>query len=82
MAPLAISLIVLASIFAGALLGMYLRVRLPESHLNADTKDVVRLGVGLIGTLTALVIGLMIASAKSSYDTQSAYSQMSAGLQL
>jgi hypothetical protein len=74
MAPLAISLIVLASIFAGALLGMYLRVSLPESHLNADTKDVVRQGVGLIGTLTALVIGLMIASAKSSYDPRAAIS--------
>jgi len=79
MNPMAISLIVLACIFAGTIVGMFLRVRLPESHLSADSKDVVRLGVGLIGTLTALVIGLMIASAKSSYDTQSGYiSRMSA----
>jgi hypothetical protein len=83
MAPAAISLIVLAVIFGGALLGMFLRTRLPESHLNTDTRDVVRLGTGLIGTLSALVVGLMIASAKSSYDTQSGYiSRMSADVVL
>jgi hypothetical protein len=32
---------------------------------------VVRLGTGLIATIAALVLGLLIASAKSSYDTQS-----------
>jgi hypothetical protein len=40
-------------------------------HLSTDAKDVVRLGTGLIGTIAALVLGLLIASAKSSYDTQS-----------
>ncbi|TYO64282.1 DUF4239 domain-containing protein [Bradyrhizobium hipponense] len=44
---------------------------LPGHHLSADDKDVVRLGTGLIGTIAALVLGLLIASAKSSYDTQS-----------
>ena len=34
-------------------------------------RDVVRLGTGLIGTIAALVLGLLIASAKGSYDTQS-----------
>jgi hypothetical protein len=83
MAPAVISLIVLAVIFGGALFGMFLRTRLPESHLNTDTRDVVRLGAGLIGTLSALVVGLMIASAKSSYDTQSGYiSRMSADVVL
>ena len=77
----AFSLVALAVIFGGALLGMFLRARLPESHLGADTKDVVRLGAGLIGTLAALVVGLMIASAKTSYDAQSGYvSRMSADL--
>ena len=73
MKPATISLIALAVIFGGALLGMFLRVRLPESHLSTDTRDVVRLGTGLIGTLSALVVGLMIASAKGSHDTQSGY---------
>jgi len=44
---------------------------LPGHQLSAEEKDVVRLGTGLIGTIAALVLGLLIASAKSSYDTQS-----------
>jgi hypothetical protein len=49
---------------------MMIRAFLPESHLSSDSKDVVKLGMGLIGTMTALVLGLLIASAKSSFDTQ------------
>jgi hypothetical protein len=45
-------------IFGGALVGMLLRLALPEPHLNSDTKDVVRLSTGLIATLSALVLGL------------------------
>jgi hypothetical protein len=45
---------------------------LPGHQLSTEDKDVVRLGTGLIGTIAALVLGLLIASAKSSYDTQSA----------
>jgi hypothetical protein len=55
---------------AGALVGMFLRNRLPEQHLGSDARDVVRLGAGLIGTIAALVLGLLIASAKTSFDTQ------------
>src|SRR5262245_15155491 len=54
----------------GALVGMFLRNRLPEQHLGSDARDVVRLGAGLIGTIAALVLGLLIASAKTSFDTQ------------
>jgi hypothetical protein len=49
---------------------MILRAFLPPTHLSDETKDVVKLGMGLIGTMTALVLGLLIASAKSSFDTQ------------
>ena len=42
---------------------------LPEHHLSADTKGVVKLGIALIATMAALVLGLLIASAKSTYDT-------------
>jgi hypothetical protein len=69
--PLATSCIALAFIFAGTFLGMFLRTTLSEHQLNNDAKDVVRLGVGLVATIVALVLGLLIASAKSSYDTQS-----------
>jgi Protein of unknown function (DUF4239) len=58
-------------VLAGTLLGIVLRRRLPEPHLTADVKDVVRLGTGLVATMSALVVGLLIASAKSSYDAQS-----------
>jgi hypothetical protein len=50
------------------LLGMFLRAVLPEHHLNADSKDLVKLGMGLVATMSALVLGLLIASAKGSYD--------------
>jgi hypothetical protein len=56
--------------FAGALLGMFLRVRIPKHHLSAETENVVKLGMGLIATIAALVLGLLIATAKSSYETQ------------
>ncbi len=67
------SLIAFATIFGGAFVGAWLRRRLPEHHLGEGTKDIVRLGTGLLGTLSALVLGLLIASANSSYDTQSTY---------
>src|SRR6516162_10819576 len=68
--PLAVSLIAFAVIFGGAFLGVLLRRALPGHHLDDDAKDVVRLGTGLISTIAALVLGLVIASAKSEYDTQ------------
>jgi hypothetical protein len=67
--PLAISLIAFGCIFGGMLLGMFLRGVLPEHHLSDDSKDVVKLGTGMIATLAALVLGLLIASAKGSFDT-------------
>jgi hypothetical protein len=65
-----IGCIIFACIAGGTLIGMMLRAFLPQAHLSAETKDVVKLGMGLIGTMTALVLGLLIASAKSSFDTQ------------
>jgi hypothetical protein len=67
---MAIGSIACACIFSGALLGMFLRGVLPPHHLSQDSKDVVKLGMGLIGTMAALVLGLLIASAKGSFDTQ------------
>lgn len=70
MSSIALALITFAVVFGGALLGIALRAVLPQSELNADSKDVVKLGVGLIATMAALVLGLLIASAKSSFDMQ------------
>jgi hypothetical protein len=63
-----ISLLVFVVIFGGALVGMLMRPLLSESHLQPDSKDVVKMATGLIGTLAALVLGLLIASAKNSFD--------------
>ena len=71
MSATAISLIAFACIFGGTFLGMLLRKTLPGHHLTGDTKDVVQLGIGLIATIAALVLGLLIASANGSYDNQS-----------
>jgi hypothetical protein len=58
-------------IFGAGLLGMRLRNVLPEDHLSDNSKDVVKLGMGLVGTMAALVLGLLIASANESHDAQS-----------
>ena len=71
MSALLISIITFALVFGGALLGMYFRNALSDDHLREDVRDVIRLSTGLIGTIAALVLGLLIASAKSSYDTKS-----------
>src|SRR5215475_9009648 len=71
MSPIAVSLVALVVILMGGLLGALLRRTLPKHHLEDDTKDYVRLGTGLIATIAALVLGLLIASANSSYDTES-----------
>ncbi len=71
MSSFAISLIVFAIVFGGAMLGMFLRAVLPESHLSSESKDVVKIGMGLVATMSALVLSLIISSAKSSYDAQS-----------
>ena len=70
MSALAAAAIVFACVFGGALFGMVLRGVLPAHHLSDETKDVVRLGTGLVATMAALVLGLLVASAKGSYDTQ------------
>jgi hypothetical protein len=68
MNPIIVGMIVVACTFGGALLGMWLRATLPDHHLDAESKDVVKVGIGLIATMTALVLGLVTASAKSSFD--------------
>jgi len=68
MNDLLISLLVFALIFGGALVGLAFRPLLLEKHVQPDSREVVKMATGLIGTLAALVLGLLIASAKSSFD--------------
>jgi hypothetical protein len=61
---------VFAVVFGAALVGMLLRSIVPQQHLTAESRSVIQLGMGLVGTMAALVLGLLVASAKSSYDAQ------------
>ena len=62
------ALIVLAAVFGSGLLGLSLRSVLPAQHLQEDSLGMVRLCTGVIATLAALVLGLLVASAKTNYD--------------
>ena len=55
----------------GALVGIYLHDVLPPDHEKDYTRQIVNLATGLLVTLAALVLGLMVASAKSSFDARS-----------
>ena len=65
---LTIGLISAACIFGGALLGLLLQGLLPQHHLRDNSKDTVKVVAGTIATLSALVLGLLVGSAKSSFD--------------
>ncbi len=64
----AIASAVFACVFGGALLGLWLNARLPPHHVDKKTQGLVKLGMGTIATLMALVLGLMVATAKASFD--------------
>src|SRR5262245_11382748 len=68
MRAIIVGLVVFAFASGGFILGMLLSTRLPEHHITNDAREVVKLGIGLIATITALVLGLVTASAKSSFD--------------
>jgi hypothetical protein len=59
-----------ACAFGGALLGSYIRSALPPAHLSKESQDIMRLGMGLVATMTALLLGLVTASARSTFDSQ------------
>ena len=81
MISIEISWIVSLCVFGGALLGMFLRAALPEHHLSAESRDIIKLWMGLVGTISAFVLGLLIASAMGSYNTQrSELTQMSTNI--
>lgn len=68
MNPSVIASILLACVFGGALLGIWLQRVLPEHHLSAETKEVVTLATALIATVTAMVLGLLVSSAQTTFD--------------
>ena len=72
MNSLTIGFISAGCIFGGVLLGLLLQKVLAPHHLESDSKDTVKLGAGMLATLTALVLGLLVSSAKGSFDAMNA----------
>ena len=68
MSPIVIGCIAFLCVFGAALVGMAVRSRLPDHHLAAESRDAIKLATAIIGTLSALALGLLIASAKRSFD--------------
>jgi len=78
---MAIGWVVFAVVFGSAMLAMSLRAVVPEHHLSSESKDVVKLGIAVIATMSALVLSLLLASAKGSYDARNReFTQMSANI--
>lgn len=66
-------------LFGAALAGIWLQLRLPSHHTSSDSKDAIRLSTTIIGTLSALALGLLVASAKNAYDAAGTELRTSAG---
>src|SRR5262245_3920706 len=79
MSSTTMGLLVFCCVFGAASLAMWLRAKIPQHHLSTDTKDTVKLAMGLVATMAALVLGLLVASAKGAYDSErTAMTQMAA----
>jgi hypothetical protein len=63
-----IGALVFLCLFGASLIGMFSRSRLPDHHLDQDSRDTIRISTAVVGTLSALALGLLISSAKSAYD--------------
>src|SRR5271170_164623 len=68
MSSILISSMVFVIVFGGALAGMGLQRVLPENQLGDEAKDIIRLATGLLVTMTALVLGMLVSTANSSYQ--------------
>ena len=66
-APLT-AFVILVCMLGGMALGSYLRLVLPDDHTKADSKDILMTSAGMMATLIALIIGLLVTSAKGNYD--------------
>ncbi len=63
------AIVISACLLAAIWIGRLINRILPQHHLSADTKDTVKLSMGLVATMSALLLGLLVSSAKGNYDT-------------
>ncbi len=68
--PLVTGCIVFGCLVASATVGRMLRAKLPDRHLSPETKDTVRVSMGMVATMSALVLGLLVAAAKTTWDDE------------
>src|SRR3954453_17892852 len=69
MSTILASLAIAGCIFTGGMIGLHLHRVLPRTHLTKEALDVIKLGTGMLSVLASLVLGLLIATAKSSHDS-------------
>ena len=68
MSSFEIGLIILLCLAGGFLLGLWMQHRLPGHHLSKESQDTIKLGAGMVATMSALILGLLVSSAKNSFD--------------
>ena len=78
MTPLGISCFAIACIVGATLVGLFLHDILPKDHLSDDSKDTVKLGMGMVATLAALILGLLIGFATNSFNNMRSEIQQTA----
>src|SRR5436190_17395036 len=71
LSPLVLGIIVFAVILVGACAGLVIRQRLPAQHLTDETRSLVSVSMAVVGTITALVLGLLISNANTSFIARS-----------
>jgi hypothetical protein len=69
MSALLVTILIAVTLFVALVVGMGIRSLLPQEHLSAESKDAVKVSMGMVATMTALLLGLLVSSAKGSYDT-------------
>src|SRR5262245_61314052 len=72
MSTLLVGAIVFVCLFGSSALGIFLARRLPDHHLDADSRDLIKLSTAVVGTLAALALGLLVASAKTTFENANA----------
>src|SRR3954468_13183083 len=71
LSPMVVGILIFAVILTGAFTGMMARRALPEKHLTDETKSLVTSSMAVVGTISALVLGLLISNANTSFTTRS-----------
>ena len=68
MSALAIGGVAFVCLSFAVVAGIFIRDRLPKHHLSTDSKEAIKLATAVVGTLSALAVGFLIASAKTAFD--------------